>query len=536
MRTSKLRALLFTALCCLALSQRTEAATGYSDLNHNELFNTVDGYSETQLSFPESYYYNAVVDAYLYDQFGNELDHGYAEGGSHASVRTRAAAWPGRSYHLFSDHYVGAYFYYCDYYCDTPRYQDECGFSSFYPADTFYGSFYEYGCYSFCYVFYYYIYLGTTGDSVSVPQPCPDTTVEIRATFGGSGAPINGTTKPALVGAFVQLEALAITPEEGPTTDGNFQWSADGGARTPPNDFPLPTYIYRVFWAAEGTKKVTVKYTPPGSSCQVSASVNINVTTPSLVSFTGHMHDDEINSGAGCSTLEGTTYTLGCATNQPGGRMDAGITFTAKVQPPAGYISAPDEGKVKFVQLINPYSRRRQRGASADECQTLRGTFTSTEWMLDTSDPYDPFPRAVKSFASVDASGMVTIETNDSPGYILDHPSITLDYLFSDDLFEMYVVYFTGDARNPLVSRTLGYLPWTWGGEVVADFSLNPPYRQTLDFTVPGPKQGFSAPNYRQPYQGNVRDMPYGPCPGDSEPPPDPWPDPCWNGSYYVCE
>ncbi len=536
MRTPQLCVLFFAILCCLALSQRAEAATGLSDLNYNELLNTADGYSETQLTFYEAYYYDAVVDAYLYDQFGNTLDHKYAEGGSFESVNTRAAASPGMRYDLYTDHYVGAYFYYCDYYCNTPRYQDTCGFS-FYPDNTFYGSFYDYGCYSFCYYFYYYIYLGTTGDSVTVPQPCPNLHLEITNLTGNPNAGIlNGQTRPALVGASVVLEAQ-FTEDEAPP--GRFSWSATGGARlTDTGGIPNPQNIYNVFWTSEGTKKVTVEYILNDGSCRASASVNVDVTIPNLVSFTGQQRDDEINSGAGCSTIEGITYTLGCLTNQPGRRNDPGITFTATVQPPAGYISAPSESKIKFVQLINPYSRRRQRGANAEECQTRRGTYASTEWLLDTQDPYDPLPQAIKSFDPNSPNDPVTIETSDSPGFSLDSPGLSLDYLYADDHFEMYAVYFVGNGANPLVFRVLGYVPWSWGGEVVSDSSFNPPYRETLDFTAPGPEQGFSAPNYRQLYQGNIRDLAYGTCPGDSEPPPDPEPDPdpCWNGRYYNCQ
>lgn len=341
-----------------------------------------------------------------------------------------------------------------------------------------------------------------------------------------------------MVGALVQLEATAITPD-GPTTEGSFQWSADGGARTPPPEAIFPNYLYRVFWTSEGNKKVTVKYRPPNSNCEVSASVNIDVTTPILVSFTGQMREDEINSGALCSTIEGITYTLGCLSKQPGMRNDEGITFSATVQPPAGYISAPSDSKIKFVQLINPYSRRRQRGASTDECQTLRGTSAPTPWLLDTQDPYSFFPRGLKSFDPANPHAPITIEADDSPGFGLDVPGLyTLDYLNANDLFEMYVVYFVGDPANPLVSRYLGYLPWSWGGEIVYDPSLNPPYRQIADFTQPGPKQGFAALNYHQFYQGNVRDLTYGTCPGDIIilPEPGPKPDPCWAGSYYICD
>lgn len=146
----------------------------------------------------------------------------------------------------------------------------------------------------------------------------------------------------------------------------------------------------------------------------------------------------------------------------------------------------------------------------------------------------------MKTFVTENFGDPVTIETEDAPGYILDDPNrIVLDYLYSDDHFEMYVVYFAGDDPfNPPVFRVLGSLPWSWGGEVVYDPSLSPPYRKTLDFTVPGPRQGYSALNVQKPYQGVLlpEDLSYGPCPGGSEPPPEPPPDPCLNGSYYVCE
>jgi hypothetical protein len=525
--------LLVVIVCFVAAARRTEAARGLSVTSHDSTF--VYGYSETSLTYFEAYYYNAVVDGYLFDQYGFLRDNGYSEGGIIAAVSTRTLASPGVRFDLFSDHYVGAYFYYCDYYCDHPQYYDYYGFSTL-PENTFYGGYFDSCCYYVCYVFYYYIYLGTTGASVTVPQPCPNTTVEIRPTFGGSQDVINNQTRPALVGANVQLEAAAVLPNgERTVSEGSFQWSTTADAQLSDDGFPLPSYVFRAYWLFEGSKSVRVTYIPPDGSCQASASVNLDITTPTLTSFTAQMRDSEINGGAGCSGIEGISYTLGCLTNVIGQRNDPGISFTSTVQPPPGYISAPSDSKLKFVQLINPYSKRRQRAAGMDECQTRRGAAVSTEWLLDTQDPYDLLPGAIKTFDRFNPGAAVTIETSDSPGFALDTPGLTLDYLYADDQFEMYVAYFVGENTNPLVVRYLGYLPWSWGGEVVFDAAFSPPYRETVHFTIPGFKQGFAALNYRQPYQGNIRGLPYGSCSGGSEPP-DPGPDPCWSGNHFICQ
>lgn len=524
MRHPILCVLFFAFLCYFAVPQQASAATGYSDLNYNEFLNTVDGYSETQLSFSEAYYYDAIVYGYIYDQYGGVLDQGFASGGSIVSVSTQTYASPGVRYDLYSDHYVRAYFYYCEYYCESPRYSDYYGFD-FYQENTFYGNFYSFYGYYQCYVFYYDIYLGTTGDSVSVPDPCPDTRVEIRANYGGSNAVLNNETRPALVGAAVQFDALGIIPD-GPTTQGTFEWSADGGAMIP--DEPISNYSYRPYWTSEGIKTVTVKYTPPGSSCQVTAWVKVNVTLPEFVSFSAEQFVNQINV-VGCG-FEGASYTLGCRETLVKGHP--GIVFTATFRPPAGYISAPDESKLKFVQLVNTFSKERKLGSSNFQCQTARlyDNETTSGWQLDTSDPYSRLEESLKNFRDLSADGTLTIQTNDSPGHEVDGPVAgTLDYLYLDWRFEMYVVYFVD--RRASVQRVLAKVPWTFGGEVVRDESRNPPYRENFTFTVPGYKPGTASVNVQTPYYGNAADLEDGACPGS--PPP---PDPCLEPPYYTKE
>jgi hypothetical protein len=125
MRASTLCTILLAALCFFALPQRAEAARGVSIISYDSFY--VYGYSETSLTYTEAYYYDAAVSSAMYDQYGFLRSDGYSEGDSLAIVNTRTSASPGVRYDLYSNHYAKTYFYYCDYYCDSPRYYDTTG-------------------------------------------------------------------------------------------------------------------------------------------------------------------------------------------------------------------------------------------------------------------------------------------------------------------------------------------------------------------------------------------------------------------------
>lgn len=58
---------LFAVFCCFAMSHTSKAASGYSIVVHVPFSDTVEGYSETTLTYDEAYYYNAIVDGFLFD-------------------------------------------------------------------------------------------------------------------------------------------------------------------------------------------------------------------------------------------------------------------------------------------------------------------------------------------------------------------------------------------------------------------------------------------------------------------------------------
>lgn len=153
---------------------------------------------------------------------------------------------------------------------------------------------------------------------------------------------------------------------------------------------------------------------------------------------------------------------------------------------------------------------------------------------LDGSDTYDPQTRAVKHFSE---GSSLTIQTDDSPGEALEGSRVEgLNYPFNpppglndnhqddalkvDDYFEMYMVYFT--TTSPSIERTIGKLPWNWGGIVVYDARVNQvPYRETTTVTGAVPRTGFAS-NQSITYQGYTGDPNFvmGTCPGSSPPVP----------------
>lgn len=71
MNTSKLTTVLFAALCCLLMSQETNAqsAYGYATITHDG--STVSGYASTEIDYETAYYYDAEMEAYIQDENGN---------------------------------------------------------------------------------------------------------------------------------------------------------------------------------------------------------------------------------------------------------------------------------------------------------------------------------------------------------------------------------------------------------------------------------------------------------------------------------
>lgn len=413
--------------------------------------------------------------------------------------------------------------------CDSAyrSYYDPFGFF-FSPSDTYYGSYYNFYGYTECFIEIDFVYLGTTGSTVRTPgPPCPNLSVNIRATSLG-GQIISGTTQNALVGAVVPLEAEI----GGGPSNGTFRWSFTGGGRQDLRNTFLPPNFYNVIWTAEGTHQAMVEFTPSGSNCRVTASFNVNITIPTLKSFTAQQVNSRLSCNEGCSTIQGTAFTLGCFPSVNG------ITFQATLQAPAeGYISSPLDSKFKFVQIFKTNNRFRRREATTFEC-------VNHDWSLDGSDPYDIDDFAIKSFTNENRQE-ATIVTEDSPGQLLDGQAqgstFQFDYTSVEQDFEMYVVYFVGSPVNSPVFRVLARLPWRWGGEVEydpADTSC-PQYRINYILDPPQQRAGFASVNQQTAYGPPVDPLLLlAPCGGepDPDPTPDPTPDPCYYGyDYYNC-
>lgn len=226
MRTHLLCSLLLI-VCGFVMSPRVEAASGLSLATYSESSGLVNGYSETLLTYDEAYYYDAMVDAYLFDQAGILRDSSFSLGYGLAIASTWTPGTPRVRYDLLSDHYGGAFYTYCTtttvtiYDCEGPLdYYDPFGFSN-YPSPAFYGSFYNFYAMPVCYVQYYSIYLGMTGHSVTVPtdqnKPTPDqfrliiTPESIRPaqTSGNNRATVRVETIPASAGRNVTLQLAA---------------------------------------------------------------------------------------------------------------------------------------------------------------------------------------------------------------------------------------------------------------------------------------------------------------------------------------
>jgi Tol biopolymer transport system component len=351
--------------------------------------------------------------------------------------------------------------------------------------------------------------------------------LNVNITSGRVSGHINGTTQNALLGADVALQAN-IEPSN--LTGGTYSWSVTG-----PNQQVSATNAnssYTVRWTEPGTYQATVTYTRNG--VPVSATVNVNITVPTLDSYTGNQEPSFVSGyGPPCSIDLGTTslgsniqYTLGCVD-----LGSPGITFSSTVHIPTGsYLSDPNQSGVKYVQRVSAF--RKQLNGGVVKCRTRRGSEgdSNSGWLFDgaTADTYDPRPTAVRRFSE---GSTLTIVTEDSPGEALEGPKIQgvpptppglndthqHDAFRIDDNFELFVVYFTSTS-SPL-QRTVGKMSWNWGGEVIYDARVNTsyPFRRTIMFGGTGPKAGVPS-NESITYYGRTDDPSFlmDTCPGAS--------------------
>lgn len=521
MKASLASACLLLALFALAAPSSAQATTIVSSVTHYPSLGIVEGYTATNLSYPAAYYYNAVADAYLYDQNWLLRDHRYSEGGSSASVTTVTSATPGLSYYLYGDHYAGAYFYYCDSYCTQPQYYDYCGFSQL--AGGSYGGYYYFECYYFCYFFYAYVYLGGTFDAVTVPQYCPPARVELYAMLANNAFDNqNGQTKPALLGTKVPLEARALDQNNNEIAGGTFTWNVTGNHL---QNVVQGGKEIDIYWRVEGQHTVTVTFTQ-SNGCAVSASMNAQVILPTVTSYTAQQDVEQINRNLAqnCSNIPlpaRDTFSLGCHPT-----VSPGITFSATIQSPSNIISDPSDAQVRFVQLVSQY--RQRETANGTQCLTYRSSPSDVEsgWALDGSDPYDNL--GGPGVAHLNSNGSATITTRDTPGNQLDFP-LQYQNLSVDDQFIMYVKYRVGNPNNPVAERVIGALSWRWGGEVTYH-PFNGQYTYTQVNPVPKLLTGLATNEAMRPYTGpdgnprfaKIDEPDWANCPGSPPPPPPP--------------
>ncbi|HBB95274.1 MAG TPA: hypothetical protein DC054_07765 [Blastocatellia bacterium] len=90
-------------------------------------------------------------------------------------------------------------------------------------------------------------------------------------------------------------------------------------------------------------------------------------------------------------------------------------------------------------------------------------------WQLDTEKTYGDISW---SFGSVLGLSF-DVGTDDNPSHAVTQFSDWQfnDAAYVDDRFEMYIVYFTGNADNPTRQRALGRYRWNWGGLAVFDWN-----------------------------------------------------------------
>jgi hypothetical protein len=308
------------------------------------------------------------------------------------------------------------------------------------------------------------------------PVPTPPSTCNIRmeirsiTTNTTETGDLSNQTRPAMLGARVDLESDPYVNNT-ISTGGTWTWSAEGNPVREDNG-PFQSFT----WRSEGTYNVSVSYTAE-NNCQVTSSMRVNVTVPTITSYTGDLIPERLTTdGTPCSNISGKDkFTLGCAQadqtlTQPG------IKFTATAKIPDGSISDPTESKIKYVQIMNIYRRRQTEGRGV-ECMTFRGSESdyesATAWVVDSKDPYqNEFEGGGLGTVGVNSFGTnltATITTRDSPGNTLVFPE-QYHSLKVDDRFEMLVYYFTGESApqfsDPGTTKVIGRLAWNWGGQV----------------------------------------------------------------------
>jgi hypothetical protein len=336
------------------------------------------------------------------------------------------------------------------------------------------------------------------------PSPTP-TPCNLTLTLNSTTSPatnLNNTNQNALIGSLVGLRALVRT-STGQTVDtGSFNWSTTGGAK---RTRATVEEIQNFYWLTDNGQfnEIRVIYTSAEGACQLSASVRVKVFTPSQFTFTATQERPYVMQ---CSIAgyRGTVFGDGCGVDNPG------IIFNASLSVPGAtnFISAMDDAKIMFFQLVNPYAVGTfQEGPL---CYTRRYPANNFDsgWYRDGFEPYYAInyfnPNGTASFSTIDAPFTAVKE---------------LSYLYNERFYEMYLLYAAGSINQLRFTKPIAKIPWNWRGQVLFTSTGIPstytwfPLNQLTHTGVPT--------NNIRPYNHEWIQSQWDTCPpqGDSEPP-----------------
>jgi hypothetical protein len=359
-----------------------------------------------------------------------------------------------------------------------------------------------------------YLHSGTNALSITSPRPfgtdalsiilalvsVPAVPPAVRITNARVTGNLSGTTQNALIGANVNLVAMASPPGIG---SGNYSWVLQGQAGS---DYDVVSggtnsSTLNIRWRKPGSYLATVNYV--GTGVNLSSNITVNSVLPSLSNFSGSIAANMINVGSHCSGIpDEVTYTLGCY--QPNGPL-TGMVFSATAQIPANVVYLTDNSLsgVKFKQGTTVYAKELIEGRL--QCTTSRTdpNVYATGWGLDTVDPLVTgyqYTKGPQYFSNVTSVSMTQFDPPGAAlqtGYLVPHK---MDALVEDNWFEDYVFYFVGsnpgtptfEYPQPLrftnSPNPIDRLAWRWGGYVVWDPYQSTSYRQIYSTsTSPGP-------------------------------------------------
>jgi len=162
-------------------------------------------------------------------------------------------------------------------------------------------------------------------------------------------------------------------------------------------------------------------------------------------------------------------YRNGCHTSL----VPPGINFIAHVNNDT-FLSDPAKSGVKYVQAYSMFHKILSRGIRC-ETSRLSESDVASGWEADREDATKDIYalNSYMNFSSLAFTGGL-IDENDSPSRALTRFDDWefADALYVDDRAEMYLIYYSGsDPYNPPIQRTLGKIPWNWGGLVVFDWN-----------------------------------------------------------------